>query len=549
MVPQRNSMATMTLLLFTLVASSIAVTAATGNNRGAAADTTGKLTFLSGVADTTQSILLPGNNEMTTIKRHHYTCYHRGTPKTYSPPKSTSSSLHAPHPTSFDDGINATSGRSKCCNELYMNGLLDSQFQNYCVEHVALIPDLSDKISRRNNRDVRPVFYLARDEIVIETIVANNTQRVDDNQRYYRQIRQLKVMDEWKEKERLRDMPRFGGVVAFSPFHLAGFMNAIKNGNSNDNTNGAAPALPMKGRVEGTLSKEGGMHRSFWHKVRFTLDDYFKSPSTTTTATTSSLLDHELKINATIFLPLMEDVFIDADDALVLEYGSGHGSSREGIACRVTTTTAAASSSDCKIQFLSSETIDIEQPSFASRQYVVAFQINASLDFSYSSSLSSSALEGLEVVIDYGTTLHIRYPSPIIRLTDDDDDDSNGSSKMNIDEGKHGVVLIAIQQPVLYSAGIESSAKQKNSNNSSDTTTTVVERQYILQTDSSATSNTPTKNNDHDDEYDPPPDPIIVFVAAGLDSDYWWVTMVTMSAAFIGGFVLVKSMDSVSTWC
>jgi hypothetical protein len=45
------------------------------------------------------------------------------------------------------------------------------------------------------------------------------------------------------------------------------------------------------------------------------------------------------------------------------------------------------------------------------------------------------------------------------------------------------------------------------------------------------------------------PDPIIVHVAAGFDGDYWWVTSITMLSALIGGFMIMKSIDSISLWC
>jgi hypothetical protein len=44
------------------------------------------------------------------------------------------------------------------------------------------------------------------------------------------------------------------------------------------------------------------------------------------------------------------------------------------------------------------------------------------------------------------------------------------------------------------------------------------------------------------------PQPVVINVAAGMNADYWWVTLITMSAAVVGGIVVIKSMDSVSQW-
>mmetsp|Transcript_38698 Transcript_38698/g.63275 ORF Transcript_38698/g.63275 Transcript_38698/m.63275 type:complete len:91 (+) Transcript_38698:507-779(+) len=89
----------------------------------------------------------------------------------------------------------------------------------------------------------------------------------------------------------------------------------------------------------------------------------------------------------------------------------------------------------------------------------------------------------------------------------------------------NGLVPIVIKQPSLYSASV--TLGDENESNA---------KYYTLQTDV-----TEEKLN--------PPDPIIIHAAAGLDSDYWWITGITMSSALIGGLVLMKSLDSVSIWC
>jgi hypothetical protein len=62
---------------------------------------------------------------------------------------------------------------------------------------------------------------------------------------------------------------------------------------------------------------------------------------------------------------------------------------------------------------------------------------------------------------------------------------------------------------------------------------------YLLQTDPSAFNEAASLSRDV----------IIIHVAAGLDDDHAWVTIVTLSLALLGGFVLMRSLDSISIWC
>ena len=132
----------------------------------------------------------------------------------------------------------------------------------------------------------------------------------------------------------------------------------------------------MDGRVNVTLSAEGGMHRAFHQTVILSTGGMQPLPHQPST----KMEQYLIRINATAFLPFMESVFIDADDPFITEYNSG---SFEPILCQISITSNKNASPDskCSIEFISSETIDIEQPSFASRQYVVAFQINAAVEF------------------------------------------------------------------------------------------------------------------------------------------------------------------------
>jgi hypothetical protein len=476
-----------------------------------------ELTFLSGVADTTQRFSLrqqehqsssgsreEGDLDEVIIERHNLICFHKGPFQKRKKAHNTES--------------------EKCCNALWLQGLIEAHHKQYCLDRIARIPGVPSPASslkllqegiRIANNDVRPIYYLAMDHEIPQTHDHGVTFP------NYRQIRRVKARDEHRERETIRDLPNHG-ISSYSPFHLVGFMpggHGIQQyyGQVVDATSNM---LLMNGRVNGTLSPEGGMHRSFHQRVTLSWDEI------TLFSTKSSPEKYQMSISAIVFLPLMESVFIDADDPFLVEY---HDDSPEAIICRssllenslVEEGRIVLSKSKCNIQFLSSETIDIEQPAFASRQYVVAFQIDATMEFSIN--LSSELLRGIQVRIDYGTTLHIRYLLPLSK----DHTTVNG-----VTDAYAGMVPISIQQPILYSANIRCMEVDNNDSVSYG----------ILNMDTLAE----TRKNPEESEI---PDPIIVHVAAGFDGDYWWVTSITMLSALIGGFMIMKSIDSISLWC
>jgi hypothetical protein len=451
-------------------------------------------TFLSGVADTSQyfSISQPdasssGTNKIL-IKRHHLVCLHKGSLSSYSPVHNT--------PT------------EKCCNDLWLKGLIETNLKQYCMDRMASIPDVQSPAAALGafikdvnflRSYVRPIQYLAIDEVVEQSEDQNVAKSAN-----YIQVRQIMARDEYNERESIRDLPNHG-VTSYSPFHLVDFMpggrDAVEHSKGID---------LMSGSVVGTLSSDGGMHRTYQQRITLSLNEM--------QAMQSSLSKrYQMEINATILLPLMESIFIDADDPIVVEYNAG---SPEPILCRAFIRSSdvddeiVTTTSRCNIQFQSPETIDIEQPSFVSRQYVVAFYIDASLEFVPD---ASDFAKPLNIVLDYGTTIHTRYQLPLF---------NHQNNTSNVVTGMNGMVPVAIHQPVLYSSIIR--VMERTSNDPL--------HYFVLDTHASTI------------EESRMPLPIVIPVATGVDNDYWWVTSITMLSALLGGFVVMKSIDSVSTW-
>ena len=456
-----------------------------------------ELKFLSGVADTKQYFSIDNtvtkanmSKNKRTIKRHHLICLHNGPFNQYN--------------------IVYNASPEKCCNDLWLKGLIESEHRQYCLDRMALLPDILSpatsigsvleklNFSRAN---VRPIHYLTIDEEL------HGEETMYDLNSDYIQVRHVMARDEHKERENIRDLPDHG-VASYSPFHLVDFMpggrEAMKHNQAANNDRSLVSLV--YGRVNTTLSSDGGMHRVFRQRVTLSLNGIESTQYIESTK-------YRMDINTTVLLPLMESVFIDADDPFIVEYD---GDSPEPLLCRTSMLDheSLVSESKCSVKFVSSETIDIEQPSFASRQYVVAFQLNASIEFS-TNSLSETLEQKLQIGLDYGATLHIRYLSPT-------------SNQTGVFDGLNGIVPIAIHQPTLYS-GIVCLTERVSGN----------EVQYFL-LDTDATPDAQRESTTQE--------PITIHVAVGLDGDYWWVTTITMLCALFGGFIVMRSIDTVSSF-
>ena len=91
-------------------------------------------------------------------------------------------------------------------------------------------------------------------------------------------------------------------------------------------------------------------------------------------------------VNTTIFLPIPEGAFVNADNPLLM-WDQVASDRAKGVHCGMyvlvlgnhemtTTTKATTYSSTCNVEFFHPGAIDIEQPSFACLQYVVAYRLS-----------------------------------------------------------------------------------------------------------------------------------------------------------------------------
>ena len=161
----------------------------------------------------------------------------------------------------------------------------------------------------------------------------------------------------------------------------------------------------------------------------------------------------------------------------------------------------------------------------------------------------------MEIVIEYGTTLHVRYPAPIVASSAS----GGGPASPARYDDDNGLVPVVVQQPILYSAYASLNDDVGSDDVGSDDVGSDDEStggrllaSYALRTDDvgddRTTTATTTRTRTTTVSY-PPPDPIVIRVAAGVDSDYLFVTVMTMMSALIGGLLVIRSLDSISVWC
>ena len=395
--------------------------------------------FASGVADTKQVVERSAGKTIL----HNYVCFQR-----------------ASHPYVKSDTVrDLDQARNQCCFDLYKVGWLSiEQYRKYCIMHVSILPAVSTS-------SIQPAFHLTMEE----DAGAAATDGIESGK--YHQKRDLAVYED-KEREKLADARYIKGV--FSPFHLKDF-TPIRS-----QTTGI-----MKGIIKGDLSEKGGMHRSFRQTIELAMPWNRRLSDRT-----------HVSVNATVFLPISENIFIDADDAMLTDYLKGSNLNGSTLCQLRSQNSAEISYVMCNIDFINAEVIDVEQPSFASRPYVVAFQIMASFELS-----GSNNDDELRFAIEYGTRIHVRYQEPAQNSTNND------------------LVPVTIQPPVLYSATAKLDGAARSTLFSLDLNAV----QFAA-------------------------DPVVFRVSTGRQSDYWIVTIATMGTALVGGILLLRSIDSISTW-
>jgi len=221
--------------------------------------------------------------------------------------------------------------------------------------------------------------------------------------------------------------------------------------------------------VTSTLSEAGGMHRDL-HSV---LEIDLPVDDNSTIAAGDSY-----NFTTTMLLFLPANVFINTEDCLVTKQAN------------VT----------LQLQTAAGETIDQEEPAFATRPHLVLVHIQGQV-------ATTESLTTTRLVVPWTTLLHVRYPAPAAAST-----------------ASYDFTAVTVPAPVFLQGTLQS-----HSTGMLTTTRTLV-----------SDTNAPSHYWD--------PALLTVWVATAKQDDYWCVTMLTLAAAVVGAGIMLRDIARVAVW-
>ena len=242
-------------------------------------------------------------------------------------------------------------------------------------------------------------------------------------------------------------------------------------------------SLAIPARIVSSVSESGGMHRAHNHRVVLSMGEVIGAGGS------------EANGNVTVLLPLSEGLFMDIDDAL-----------QNGGECTITSMGGKCNTE--MIDLPRGVVVDIEQPSFASRQHVLAIRVSFQLrDLHHQSHLPDIALE-------FTSNLHLRYQAPLLTT--------------EMEKRNERMVPVYIPPTFIgggYAAVINNDGQ--DGSNSDGTRTTV----YYSINGGQVQRNA-----------------LIVEAATGHDGDYVFVVAATLFASILGSLIMIREFSVVSRW-
>ena len=249
-----------------------------------------------------------------------------------------------------------------------------------------------------------------------------------------------------------------------SPFLVAGL------GDREEDTISSHAQSSVPSRIISSVSKSGGMHRTHSHRVVLSLGQIIDDGAS------------EARGEVTVLLPLGQGLFMDMDDAL----------QNDGDC------TVASVGGQCRAVMLPLSygvVVDIEQPSFAGRQHVLAIQVSFQLQ-----NLHQQGHSLPDVALDFASNLHLRYQAPLI-------------------DGEEGVEGGARMVPVHVPSTFVGGGHVEGGTHSFSIYGGQVQR-----------------------------DALVIEAATGHDCDYIFVVVATLLASAIGSLAMIRDFSRVSRW-
>jgi len=281
--------------------------------------------------------------------------------------------------------VDQSSGKEACCKGIIEVRQQDnsdninddstdqsSLFYQRCVAEIALVPSSIESATMVGNTD---------DSAKFSWMVSKTFESVVKSTSIEQFLWESSTGDGNNQFQRVP-------TQTVTPYHKTRFQPPMQNSSQ--------PIITIATKLDSHLSRDGGMHRLFYHKFQS-----FESN------------DGEDDPNYLIYLTIPKGMFIDLDDPIESTTGSIQSLPTEnnGAVASVMNhgfvVTASETRKSSVLSFrarLHAATVcDIEQPAFVSGQHLLIWEID---------NIVTRESDTTPAVIEFATKLHLRYPHP-----------------------------------------------------------------------------------------------------------------------------------------
>ena len=380
-----------------------------------------------------------------------------------------------------------------CCHKSILN-------LTYCHRSIAKVP-LLEQDAATNNNTMIPMFYIStvedRDYLkaVFHDVVRSSDKEMKDSVEWRLFSNVLSSFDTDNETTAVYTQIDSLLEKSCSPFQNSKHFAIVPNKNKDTPTFSAS--------LDTNIDFQAGMHRPYNHNLMISV------PSMASNGITNSL---SIDGNMTLLLPIHSEYFLDLDDPFQDDISQ---------ACKIQMIVDGHNElllindevvSRCQIEVVTSSNsvIDIEQPSFASTEHVVAFHINYNVDISENSwkkFLDMTTPSSLSLALNFVPVMHLRYQPPIIDIA-------------------KKVIYLGVQNSFLYSGSMHTTVEFDDNK--------YEKKSYVMITDACEQNSNLSVH--------------MVEVACGLDRHYNFVMIATIAACIIGTIQMIRDLSKIGHW-
>ncbi len=385
----------------------------------------------------------------------------------------------------YQDDINNTSLKEKCCSAFLSEGKhkLDATVESdsliNCMDRISIVPSVHSKTGSSESTflaSLVPRYYL-------------HTYDDVENKKHNLDSTAIPASNHLESNNE----PKM-----YSPFHFYPQLNT-----------GVDEGMDQMYRIyhHSFLSTHGGMHRAFVNEIAISLDadeGYAKRQP-------EGIYLEDIHIDGTLFFifPILEGYFIDLDDPFQEDLD-------QPCRMRLLQLMQHQGERSCQMEIITTPkdlVIDIEQPSFASKQHVIAFRIDVHASLIDIPTDEINIIDSTKSLLEitFVPMIHIRYQSSIV-----------GESHR-----ESSFVPIPVSNIFLHTSNMITTFTYSNGDRDTEYSNLHIAHQLQeLQQ---------TKN-------------IIVEVASGLDSHHNVVMVFTILACMVGTIQMIRDFSKIGRW-